>query len=61
MRKHKIKRFVALLSVGTIPDQNEALIHRLMIRPMLKGMYDDMRRTENFLAGLTGQGFDHYV
>jgi len=50
MRKHKIKRFVALLSVGTIPDPNEALIHKIMIRPMLKGTYDDMRRAESFLA-----------
>ena len=50
MRKHKIKRFVALLSVGTIPDPNEAAIHRLMIRPILKGTYDDMRRAESFLA-----------
>ncbi len=50
MRKHKIKRFVALLSVGTIPDPNEAFIHKTMIRPMLKGTYDDMRRAESFLA-----------
>jgi len=50
MRKHKINRFVALLSVGTIPDPNEALIHKTMIRPMLKGTYDDMRRAESFLA-----------
>ena len=50
MRKHKIKRFVALLSVGTIPDPNEAFIHKTMIRPILKGTYDDMRRAESFLA-----------
>ncbi|OQX76881.1 MAG: hypothetical protein B6D64_09105 [Bacteroidetes bacterium 4484_276] len=50
MRKHKIKRFIALLSVGTIPDPNEALVHKKMIRPMLKGTYDDMRRAESFLA-----------
>lgn len=50
MRKNNINRFIALLSVGTIPDPNEALIHKLMIRPMLKGTYDDMRRAENFLA-----------
>ena len=50
MRKHKINRFVALLSVGTIPDPNEALIHKTMIRPMLKGTYDDMRRAEKFLS-----------
>jgi len=50
MRKHKIKRFVTLLSVGTIPDPNEALVHKIMIRPMLKGTYDDMRRAESFLA-----------
>ena len=50
MRKHKIKRFIALLSVGTIPDPNEAFIHRTMIRPMLKGTYDDMQRAESILA-----------
>ncbi len=50
MRKHKIQRFIALLSVGTIPDPNEAAVHRMMIRPMLKGTYDDMRRAESFLA-----------
>ena len=50
MRKHRISRFVALLSVGTIPDPNEAFIHKTMIRPMLKGTYDDMRRAESFLA-----------
>ena len=50
MRKHKINRFVALLSVGTIPDPNEALIHKIMIRPMLKGTYEDMRRAESFLT-----------
>ena len=50
MRKHKLKRFVALLSVGTVPDPNEAAIHRIMIRPILKGTYDDMRRAESFLA-----------
>ena len=38
-----ILKFIALLSVGTIPDSNEAFIHRTMIRPMLKGAYDDMR------------------
>jgi putative NADH-flavin reductase len=50
MRKHRINRFIALLSVGTIPDPNEVLIHKIMIRPMLKGTYDDMRRAESFLA-----------
>ncbi len=50
MRKYGIKRFIALLSVGTVPDPNEAAIHRVMIRPMLKGTYDDMRRAESFLA-----------
>jgi putative NADH-flavin reductase len=50
MRKHKINRFVALLSVGTIPDPNEALVHKTMIRPMLKGTYDDMRKAESFLS-----------
>ena len=50
MRKHNINRFVVILSVGTIPDPNEALIHKTMIRPMLKGTYDDMRRAESFLT-----------
>jgi putative NADH-flavin reductase len=50
MRKHKINRFVALLSVGTIPDPNEALVHKTMIRSMLKGTYDDMRKAESFLS-----------
>ena len=51
MRKHNIRRFIALLSVGTVPDPNEAFIHKQIIRPLLRGTYDDMRRAENFLAG----------
>jgi len=50
MRKHKIRRFIALLSVGTVPDPNEALIHKRIIRPLIRGTYDDMRRAENVLA-----------
>ena len=48
MRKHGIRRFIALLSVGTVP---EPFIHKLFIRPLIRGTYDDMRRVENFLAG----------
>jgi len=51
MRKHDIRRFIALLSVGTVPDPNEAFIHKKLIRPLIRGTYDDMRRAENFLAG----------
>ncbi len=51
MRKHKIRRFITLLSVGTVPDPNEAFIHKQFIRPLIRGTYDDMRRAENFLAG----------
>jgi putative NADH-flavin reductase len=51
MRKNDIRRFVALLSVGTVPDPNEAFIHKMIIRPFLRGTYDDMRRAEDFLAG----------
>ena len=51
MRKHNIRRFIALLSVGTVPDPNEAFIHKQFIRPLIRGTYDDMRRAENFLAG----------
>lgn len=50
MRTHNIRRFIALLSVGTVPDPNEARIHRQFIRPLLRGTYDDMRRAEAFLA-----------
>ncbi len=51
MRKHDIRRFIALLSVGTGPDPNEPFIHRRIIRPLIRGTYDDMRKAENFLAG----------
>ena len=51
MRKHNIRRFIALLSVGTVPDPNEALIHKRIIRPLIRGTYDDMRRAESFLSG----------
>jgi len=51
MRQHNIRRFVALLSVGTVPDPNEAFIHRTFIRPLIRGTYDDMRRAEKVLAG----------
>lgn len=50
MRKHNIRRFIALLSVGTVPDPNEAFIHKHVIRPLIRGTYDDMRRAENVLA-----------
>ncbi len=49
MNKYNKKRFIALLSVGTVPDPNEALIHKTVIRPMLKGTYEDMRRAESIL------------
>ena len=51
MRKHDIRCFIALLSVGTVPDPNEPFIHKRFIRPLIRGTYDDMRRAENFLAG----------
>jgi len=51
MRKHDIRRFIALLSVGTVPDPNEPFIHKRIIRPLIRGTYDDMRKAENFLAG----------
>ncbi len=51
MRKYNIHRFIALLSVGTVQDPNEAFIHKKVIRPLIKGTYDDMRRAENVLAG----------
>ena len=50
MRKHNIRCFIALLSVGTVDDPNEALIHKMIIRPLIRGTYDDMRRAESFLA-----------
>ena len=50
MRNHHIRRFIALLSVGTVPDPNEAIIHRTIIRPLIRGTYDDMRRAEAILA-----------
>ncbi len=50
MRKHKINRFIGLLSVGTVTDPNEAFIHKKIIRPILKGTYDDMRRAEKLLS-----------
>jgi len=51
MRKHTIRRFIALLSVGTVPDPNEPLIHKKTIRPIIRATYDDMRKAESFLAG----------
>ncbi len=51
MRKHSLRRFIALLSVGTVPDPNEAFIHKKIIRPLIRGTYDDMRRAESILAG----------
>jgi putative NADH-flavin reductase len=50
MRKHDIRRFIAILSVGTVPDPNEAFIHKKIIRPLIRATYDDMRRAERFLA-----------
>ncbi len=57
MRKHGVRRFVALLSVGTVPDPNEAFIHKKIIRPLIRGTYDDMRRAENVLAGCDDLGW----
>jgi len=51
MRKHDIRRFIALVAVGTVPDPNEPLFHKEVIRPMLKANYDDIRKAEkNVLA-----------
>ena len=51
MRKHGIRRFIALLSVGTVPDPNEPFIHKRFIRPLIRANYDDIRKAENVLAG----------
>ncbi|MBW2630707.1 MAG: SDR family oxidoreductase [Deltaproteobacteria bacterium] len=51
MRKHAIRRFIALVAVGTVPDPNEPLIHKRFIRPILRANYDDIRKAENVLAG----------
>ena len=51
MRKHTIRRFIALLSVGTVDDPYEPFIHKRIIRPLIRRTYDDMRKAENFLAG----------
>ena len=51
MRKHTIRRFIALLSVGTVDDPYEPFIHKRIIRPLIRGTYDDMKKAENFLAG----------
>jgi len=51
MRKHNIRRFIALLSVGTVDDPYEPFIHKWTIRPLIRATYDDMRKAENFLAG----------
>ena len=51
MRKHNIRRFIALLSVGTVPDPNEPFIHKRIIRPLIRANYDDMRKAENVMAG----------
>ncbi len=51
MRKHTIRRFIALLSVGTVDDPHEPFIHKRIIRPLIRRTYDDMRKAETFLAG----------
>ncbi len=51
MRKHGIRRFITLGAVGTVPDPNEPLIHKKIIRRILKANYDDIRKAEqNVLA-----------
>jgi len=51
MRKHDIRRFIALVAVGTVPDPNEPLIHKQIIRRILKANYNDIRKAEkNVLA-----------
>ncbi len=51
MRKHAIRRFVALTSVGTVPDPGEPFFHKRFIRPLIQATYDDMSKAENYLAG----------
>ncbi len=51
MRKHDIRRFVTLTSVGTVEDPNEPFIHKWFIRPLIRATYDDMRKAENYMAG----------
>lgn len=51
MRKHDIRRFITLLAVGTVPDPNEPLVHKQIIRRILKANYDDIGKAEkNVLA-----------
>ena len=51
MRKHAIRRFIALTSVGTVDDPSEPFFHRRIIRPLIRATYDDIRKAENYLAG----------
>ena len=51
MRKHDIRRFIALTSVGTVDDPSEPFFHRRIIRPLIRATYDDIRKAENYLAG----------
>jgi len=51
MRKHDIRRFIALTSVGTVDDPYEPFFHKRIVRPLIRATYDDMRKAENYLAG----------
>jgi len=49
MRKYSIRRFITLGAVGTVPDPNEPLVHKIIIRHILKANYDDIRMAENIV------------
>ena len=51
MRKHGVRRFIALVAAGTVPDPSEPLIHKRIISPILRANYDDIRKAEKVLAG----------
>jgi putative NADH-flavin reductase len=51
MRDRAIRRFIALTSVGTVPDPGEPFFHKRFIRPLIRATYDDMSKAENYLAG----------
>lgn len=46
MKSANVERFIGVTSAGVNADPNEPLLYRLLVKPLLRGPYRDMRRME---------------
>lgn len=51
VRKHSVRRFIAVTSAGTIEDPSEPFFYKRILKPLLRATYEDMAKAENFMRG----------